>query len=289
MKTTIGILSVVLLVVCFTSQVWALGTEDFGDKPISEQNYLDWPGIMPLLNSQAWVYHSWVNGGEQFYYRADAKSFNDALKKFVAVKTEAHEVLLRPGPGVATSFSGKKIPYNWNLHIVGGISKHLTTLDQGNQIGSKYPMMTVCIGGAIDLTKIEIPNGISTIDLNDLSRRYRQSLASKDKTVRGWGAGELARLDPYNTDNLAAIATLLKDEDEWVQRNAVWAVAKFGKKAEPVLPMLREMLVTKNKQLKDCVEKAIEEIQKAKDMSPAEQEHRLIQKKIREFCNSRKR
>jgi hypothetical protein len=51
--------------------------------------------------------------------------------------------------------------------------------------------MTVCVGGDIDLGKIEIPKGVSIVDLAGLSRRYREALASKDKTVRGLGAGEL--------------------------------------------------------------------------------------------------
>jgi hypothetical protein len=263
--------------------------EDFGDRPISEQNYRAWPCIMPLLNSQIWVYHSWVNGNEQFYYRGDTAALNDVLQKFAAVKAEVHEVLLRPGPGMATSFSGKQIPYTWDLQIVGGISHHLTTLDQGDKIWSKSPTMTVCVGEAIDLTKIKIPDSISVVGLGDLSRRYRQALASKDKTVRGWGAGKLARLDPNDTENLAAIAKLLKDEDDWVRQNAAGAVATFGRKAESVFPVLREMLVTQNKQLKASVETTIEKIQQAEDTTAAEQEHRLIQKKIRDFCDSRKR
>lgn len=290
MKKTRAILSVVVLTLCSAGRVWALGEEDFGDSPLSELNYQNWPNIMPLLNSQIRVYHSWVNGNEQFYYRGNTATFNDALKKFAAVKAEVREVLLQPGPGIAYTFDlTKTIPYNWNLHIVGGVSQFLTTLPQGDKIWSKSPTMTVCIGGDIALERIEIPTGVSIVDLAELSRRYREALTSKDKTVRGWGADRLARLDPYDAENLTSVAKLLKDEDYWVRLNALGAVAVFGKKAEPVLPVLREMLVTEDKTLKIFVEKTIEEIQQAKDTTAAEQEHRLIQEKIHKFCESQKR
>lgn len=194
-----------------------------------------------------------------------------------------------PGPGIAHSFNATKtIPYNWNLHIVGGIARHMTRLPLGDKIWSTFPTMVVCVGGDIALDKVEIPTGVSVIDLTDLSRRYRKALTSKDKTVRGSGANELAVLDPYSTENLKAVAKLLNDEDDWVRRNAAWAVARFGKKAESVLPVLREMLATENTQLKDSVERAIREIQQVQDTTAAEQEHRLIQEKIRKFCDSRK-
>ena len=284
---------VILLVVCSVSQAWAaVFYEDFGDKPIRliEQNHRHWPNIMPLLESRSWVYHRYVNGYEDFYYRGDAKALNDALKKFAAVKAKTHEVLLRPGPGIArSSQDAKTISYDWNVYINGGVTRHLIKLDQGDKVWSKSPTITVCVGDGIDLTKIEIPNGVSVVDVADLSRRYRQALTSKDTAVRGAGVDELAILDPYNTESLAAIAKLLMDEDDWVRLIAAGAVANFGKKAESVLPVLREMLSTQDKDLKATIEQAIQTIQQAKDTTAAEREHRLIQEKIRKFCDSRKR
>jgi len=81
---------------------------------------------------------------------------------------------------------------------------------------------------------------------------------------------------------------LNKDEDDWVKLNAVGALAVFGKKAESVVPELREMLGTQDKQLKASIEKTIKEIQQAKDTTIAEEEHRTVLKTIREFRDSRK-
>jgi hypothetical protein len=292
MKNMSTCLTLAILALCLPGKAWALATEDFGNANASnaagnELNYKEWQGIVPLMNHSSRVYHWWCNGSEQFYYRGDTATLNDALQKFAAAKADVHEVLLQPGPGITHSFHARTIPYNWSLHVQGGISRHLTTLPDGNKIWSKFLTMAVCVGGDIALEKIRIPAGVSVVDLADLSRRYREALASKDKTVRGSGAGELAGLDPYDAENLAAIAKLLKDDDEWVQRCAVGAVTHFDKKAESVLPALREMLVTRNKQLKDCVKNAIEEIQQAKDTSAAEKEHRSMQEQIHKFCEQR--
>jgi HEAT repeats len=283
--------SILALLALFPSgRVWAMGEEDFGNTALNEANFQDWPGIMPLVNHPSRVYHSWVNGNEHFYYRGDAAALNDALRKFAASKAEVHEVLLRPAPCIVESFnSAKKIPYDWDLHIVGGIARYQTTLDLGSKVWSKTPTMTVCVGTGIDLGKIKVPKGVAIVDLADLSRRYREALASKDKTVRGWGTGQLAHLDPYDAENLAAISKLLKDEDDWVRLNAAGALAVFGKKAESVLPALRESLNTKDKQLKTRIEKTIDEIQQANDNTPTEKEHRAILKTIRDFRDVRNR
>ena len=68
-----------------SAKVWALGFEDFGNEPLSELNYRDWPGVMPLLKLPSWVYHAWCNGSEHFYYRGDTAALNDTLRKFVSV------------------------------------------------------------------------------------------------------------------------------------------------------------------------------------------------------------
>lgn len=282
--------AILLAVVLLNSgaKAWALGFEDFGNKPLNALNYQNWQGITPLLNLPGRVYHSEVNGNEYFYYRGDTATLNDALRKFVGVKTDIHELLLRPGTGIAHSFDGTTIQFQWDLHLVGGVCRVLPTLVQGEKIWPKSPLIAVYVNGEIDLAKLEIPQGVSVLTLSDLSRRYRKALTSNDKTVRGWGAGELAALDPYDTENLAAIATLLKDKDDWVRSNVALSLARFGKKAESLLPALQGLLSTTDKNLKAAVEKAIKEIQQAKYTTAAEGEHREMLKKISQFRNLRR-
>jgi hypothetical protein len=276
---------VLLALVPFASEkVFALGEEDFGNQKLIEANYPDWKNIMPLLTHGERVYHFWVNGSEGSFYRGDDQTLNEALEAFAQVECKAREVLLRPGPGVTHTFDGKKIDCDWDVQINGGISKHLTTLPKGNLIWSESPAVTVYVGPQFELSKVKIPDGVSVVELSDLKARNRQALTSDDKTVRGWGAGHLARLDEYDDESLATIVKILKeDKDDWVKQNAAGAISTFGAKAKSALPALRKAMETKDEALKKDIERAIEEIGKAPDKSEAEREHRAMVKKIHEF------
>jgi hypothetical protein len=265
-----------------------LGEEHFGNRPLSEQNYTKWPGIVPLVNDPSRVYHVWVNGNEEFFYRGDPATLNNALKNLASVAEGPHEVVLRPGPGITHSFHGQEIRFDWKLHLVGGILRDLPTLDQGAKVWPKSPQITICVDGKLDLQRLQVPKGVTLVSLDELSRRGREALASSDKTVRGWGAGHLARLDPLNSENLSAIVKLLDDKDDWVRLNAAGALASFGKKAEPLLPLLRERLKTEDKQLRSRLEETIKKIGQADDAAAAEREHRAIQGVIRKFLDSHK-
>jgi hypothetical protein len=280
MKTRILLLALSLLICSGGAKAWALSKEDFGNSPLGD-HYPDSPGILPLVNSPSRVYRVWGMGGERLYFRGDTAALNDSLRKFAAMKAEVHEVVLRPGPGVTHSFDEKPIPFQWDLCIVDGIGRHALELPQGDKVCPKSPMLSVYVAGQIDLKKIEIPKGVSVLEPADLGRRYREALTSKDNTIRTMAAYELADLDPYDAKNLAAIANLLKDENDGMRANAVSALTDFGKKAEVALPALRELLGTKNENLKAVVEKAIEEIQHAKADEAAEREHRAMLGRIR--------
>ena len=57
-------------------QAFALATDEVGNKPLSELNYTEWKGIMPLVNDKARVYQVWVNGNEHFYFKGTTKPLN---------------------------------------------------------------------------------------------------------------------------------------------------------------------------------------------------------------------
>jgi len=268
---------------------WALGTEDFGNAPIHDGNYAGWPGIMPALNHPSRVYHFWVNGNEGFFYKGDTAALNDTLAKFAAVDPANREVVLRPGPGVTHSFNRERtIPYTWSLSLIGGIAAHLSTRELGEKVWPTHPVLTVHVGGDIDLEKIEIPKGLRVVSVTDVKRRTREGLKSTDKTVRGWGTGVLASLDPYDAESRDAIAAMLKDPDNWVRLNAAGALAHMGKSAEPALPALRGALPTEDKALDERVRETIQTIEKAESRAGAEKEHREIQARIDRFVARRK-
>lgn len=281
------LLSFLLTLSSAPSLAWALGEESFGNQPLNAANFQDWPGMMPVVNHENRVYHQWVNGNEYCYYLGNNKSLNDVLQKFAATDEKVHEIVLRPGPARVHSFNkSKTIDYNWNLHLVGGIAEYLTKKDQGDNIWSKYPILTIYVGGDIELDKIKIPTGVTVLELADLEKRYSKGLKSMDKTVRGWGAGQLAGLDPYSKSNMEAISKLLQDDNNWVRLNAAGVLSTFGKKAILALPSLREALNTDDQRLKARIQKTIEQIEQAKDKSEAENKHRESLKKISQFRNS---
>lgn len=289
----VSLLAPVLLAVlgCLLArQALGLGEETIGNEPLSDSGYTEWKGVMPVINDKARVYSNWVNGNEHFYFKGTTQEVNAALANFAKVEVKEHEVLLRPGPGMAHTFGRKEVPHNWELHIQGGISKHLLTLDKGDQVWSKDPRLTIYVGGDIDLAKLEIPKGVTLLDVPTLSKRVAAGIAaSKDKTVRGWGCGELASLDHFSAENLQGVAKMLDDADSWVQLNAAGSLPLFGKKAAPHLPALRECLVSEDKGLKTRAQAAITEIEQAEDKSKEEKEFTATQKEIAEFLAEQKK
>ncbi|MHC4671151.1 MAG: hypothetical protein ACYTBZ_01590 [Planctomycetota bacterium] len=181
---TLGFRCVLLLAmtVGINHQAYGLATEEIGNKPLYESNYKDFKGIMPVINHKSRVYQFWCNGNEYFYYRGDTKALNDALRKFAASEADVREVIIRPGPGETTTFNAVRVPYDWNLHIVGGIARHHVSSEKDNNIWDKYPTLTVFVnGGNIELEKIKIPKGITVIEIADLRMRYLMGLQSYDR------------------------------------------------------------------------------------------------------------
>jgi hypothetical protein len=282
---------VALLVLVFPSKLLAMGEEDFGDKPLSDANYKDFPGIMPLLNQPGRVYRVWVNGNEMFYYKGDATAVNAAMEAFAASKQDVHEVVLRPGKGVTHPMIEKRsIPFDWNVHIVGGIARVMNRDDLGAKVWNRWPMITIYFDpdakpANIDLDAIKIPAGIKFLEVSDLSSRYREALASKTQDVRGWTCGELAELDRDDAVSRDAVAKMLQDPVPWVRTNAALALPRFAD-AKATLPGLRDALKDAggDAQLKDTIEKSIAMIEKApaEDAAAAEK-HRAAVKAIHDF------
>lgn len=284
MQRLFSLLTVLFVFASAANRVWALGEEHFGNDVLSDANYRDWPGIMPLINAETRVYHIWVNGNEHFYHRGGIPALNAALKAFAAQKADVREVVLRPGSGEARSFRGQKIAYDWELHLVGGIARHMTTLDKGDQIWRTFPVLSVYVGDGADLAKLDIPQGITLVGPADLKKRYTAALEkSSDKTVRGWGCGELASLDSFDDQTLQTIAARLKDEDNWVRLNAAGALSRFGAKAKVALDSLRDAERSDDKNLKDTAAKTIKEIESAPVDEVRERRHVAATEQIERF------
>jgi hypothetical protein len=277
-----------LIVVVQASDAWALGEESFGNEPLNEANFDAFLGIVPLVNDEQRVYRTWVNGNEHFYYGGSVEQLNAFLRKFAKTPGKVREVILRPGVGVTQTFSrDRKIKFNWNLHLVGGIAASMSKADKGDLVWSPNPTVTVYVDKEMDLDKLRIPEGVTLAELSDLAKRYGPALTSTDQNVRGWSTGHLARLDPYNLENLARVAKQLDDKNDWVRLNAAGAIKVFGPRAKPYIPTLRKCAESDDKQLATRAQEAIDEIASAKDDTEAQKEQKEALERIRRFCAMR--
>ncbi|MCG8650975.1 MAG: hypothetical protein MI861_14140 [Pirellulales bacterium] len=279
-----------VLLVGTPAALWAAGEEHLGNAPVNAANYQKHAGILDVINDDHRVYRWWVNGNEKFFFRGDTIALNAALENYAKIESKTLEVVLRPGPATTSTFRGdREIPFNWNLHFIGGITGHLATRDLGDRVWPTHPVLYVYVGGTIQLSELAIPKGVKVSQLSDLHQRYSEALKSKDQTVRGWTCGELAKLDRFNTDSMNKIAGMLEDDVGWVRLNAAGALASFGAKAQQVSEKLRAASQTEDESLKKRCEQTLQKISAANPEEQAEQDQAKMLATIAEFCQSLQR
>jgi hypothetical protein len=263
-----------------------LGTQTHGNAEMSLGTF---PELNPVANHKSRVYAYWVNGNEGLFYRGDAQALNEVLAAFAAAPLERHEVVLRPGPQSIDDFQRNPIAYDWRLDVIGGIDAHMATTDKGDRFWPKFPVLTVCIDGErIELTDIVIPDGVHIVQLSDLRERYLDGLSSTDRTVRGWGTGQLSRLDQYDINDAANVAGMLNDQDDWVRLNAAGAIAGYGATAKPLLPKFRESLRRETAEnVKTRLAESIEAIEAAVEDPKQAALHWSLVRLIDVFCGHR--
>jgi hypothetical protein len=271
------------------SNVWGLGQEHVGNEPLADANYTNWPNVMPVINDKHRVYHRWVNGNVDFFFKGNTVALNAVLKNFAAIEADRLTVVLRPAPGKTSSFmKDRTFAFNWNLHLLGGIAKHMSTLEFGSNIWDPNPCLHVYVGDTIKLDGIEIPAGVKVLEIANLQIRYAKCLASSNQTVRGWSCGEIARLDPYDSDAMRKIAARLDDQVDWVKLNAAGALAQFTSAAEEVIEKLQAVR-TADKQLQERITTSIESLHKVQPNETARREYQQLRASIHAFVVSRRK
>lgn len=154
-------LSFLLLMLLVPSLCHALGTEEKGNRLLSEFNYADWKGIMPIVNAKSRVYQVWVNGNEYLCYKGKTRELNEALATFAKVDVKNHVVVLRPGPADRRAFDKTLVSLNWEIHLIGGLAKSRATDDIEDLEWQRDPVLTIYVTDEIDLDTLEIPEGVT--------------------------------------------------------------------------------------------------------------------------------
>lgn len=262
--------SLILGLCLITVNAWPLGEETFGNKPLSDRNYTDWPGIVPLINNENRIYSTWVNGNEYFYYRGNTETFNQFLALFAALESPVHVVIVRPGPGRTNSFhNDRAIPVDWQMHFVGGIVAQMIDYKGTADVWDMHPTLTVYLTekGRIQLDKIIVPEQVRVVQVAGLRDKYRKALQSDHTRMRADAVTKLAAEDNLNIENIPLVTQVLKDNDPYTRACAALALGRFGALAKSALPELQEASRSEDQQVSACARESIEKITNGPDLT----------------------
>jgi hypothetical protein len=139
----------------------------------------------------------------------------------------------------------------------------------------------------IQLDVLRLPEGVSVIGLDGLLARSRSQIADKDPAVRAQGALHLITHGAPAEEVLPDLEKMLKTETLTDPlAGAAWAAYRLGAGARPLLPTLRTIAKTTDKELARICGQAIENIEMAtvETVSDAEVKRRaVIRKEIHDF------
>ncbi len=120
----------------------------------------------------------------------------------------------------------------------------------------------------IDLQQLQVPAGVTVLEVKDLLKRYREELKGDDSSKRGQAAGGLGGLAAYADVMPDLFAVLKDDKHEYVRRCAASVLSRLGKKGEPALPVLKAGLDDPDVNIRNAFEYAIKHIEEAKEEPP---------------------
>ena len=154
--------------ICYGMATEQVGPDSANRHPTVAQP--DWPkGIVEIPRHPSRVYSIWVNGNENFYFKADPSQINELLVLFSKARMRDHEVNIKPAKGKRKVKTFKKDPvdYNVNLQIIGGLV--LVSYRRGDKVDTFEPKLTIYAGDDDVLLKhLKLPeNVIVNCDIKD--------------------------------------------------------------------------------------------------------------------------
>ena len=149
------------------------------------------------------------------------------------------------------------------------------------------------VSAAIRLDVLKLPEGVAVIGVETLLDRARKELSNKEPYVRGYAATSLGHRGLGTAEIVPDLEKVLKEEKhEYPLRCAASVACHVGAAGKPLLPPLRELLKSTDKNVVNMAQYTIDAIEKAKDEAVDEAEVKKkaqIRKEIREFVAAREK
>jgi hypothetical protein len=147
--------------------------------------------------------------------------------------------------------------------------------------------------GSVSLDVLELPPDIPVVGVDNLLDRFRKELSNKDHGVRGYAASGLTYSSVTAEEVLPDLEKMLTTEThEYPLRCAMGTASRLGAAGKPLLQALREHVKSKDVNVKNAAEYAINAIEKAKPDGTPEAEFKAraaLRKEIREFVAKRQK
>jgi hypothetical protein len=286
--------AVFLTIICLTTATaHGAGSEGFADQPVARFGGAG-PETIAMSERKDRLYWREVNGDLEIAYGGGIAAANAALKDFADAKGKGRDVILRPGPGRMTTFEGGIIKCDFSFHAPGKLGLVMlgaAKTKSGEPIFEADPTMTIYIGEAVPLAKLNIPAGLRVLDLNDLRDHFVAGLSEgmpepateaiekltpegrgakvKAITVRAQSAYQLGSLGPIAAEVVPPLRSALKDPESYVRLCAISALGMLGSEASKAVPDLEALSkTTKEDQEKTAIMKAIDDIKNARPSPP---------------------
>jgi hypothetical protein len=124
----------------------------------------------------------------------------------------------------------------------------------------------------LDVTDLEIPQGVTVISVDDQLTVGLQALQNADSNVRLWAVWDLSGLAPYSERVVPALADLLEnDRDHHVRRVAAVCLGNAAVHAKSAVAVLKKGLEDLDANVRSACQKALEQIASAK-VTPEQEE-----------------
>jgi hypothetical protein len=108
-----------------------------------------WPsGMIKVLVHDARVYSVWVNGNENFYFKASPAEIAELIRCYSQIHLRDHVLTIKQQKQEVCTFKGVRIDYNINYHFLGGIA--LAMMRRKAEAETYDPTFTIFVDPAAD-------------------------------------------------------------------------------------------------------------------------------------------